>query len=194
MYFFINICEKYMINDIMEFNKEFVKNEKYKEFVTDKYPDKKLAILSCMDTRLTTLLPAALGLKNGDAKIIKNAGGVILHPFGSIVRSLIVAIFELGVTEIMVIGHTDCGVQHLDSEEIISQMHERGISRETIDTLKFCEVDFDKWLSGFDTVESSVAETVHILKSHPLIPKDITINGYVMDSTTGELSLIEDNL
>lgn len=183
-----------MIKEIMEFNKAFVENKKYKDFVTDKYPDKKLAILSCMDTRLTTLLPAALGLKNGDAKIIKNAGGVILHPFGSIVRSLIVAIFELGVTEIMVIGHTDCGVQHLDSDEIISQMHERGISQETINTLKFCEVDFDKWLSGFDTVESSVAETVHILKTHPLIPKDITINGYVMDSTTGELTFIEETL
>lgn len=64
--------------------------------------------MTCMDTRLVELLPAALGLKNGDVKIIKNAGAVISNPFGSAVLSLLIAIFELGVEEIMVIGHTDC--------------------------------------------------------------------------------------
>ena len=64
--------------------------------------------MTCMDTRLVELLPATLGLKNGDVKIIKNAGAVISNPFGSVVRSLLIAIFELGVEEIMVIGHTDC--------------------------------------------------------------------------------------
>ena len=100
-----------MINEIMEYNKKFVEDKAYEPYLTSKYPDKKLASLTCMDTRLTELLPAALGLKNGDAKIIKNAGGVITHPYGSVVRSLLVAIIELGVEEIMVIGHTDCGVQ-----------------------------------------------------------------------------------
>ena len=57
-----------------------------------------------MDTRLTELLPAALGLKNGDAKIIKNAGGVITHPYGSVVRSLLVAILELGVEQVIAAG------------------------------------------------------------------------------------------
>ena len=53
-----------------------------------------------MDTRLTELLPAALGIMNGDVKIIKNEGGVISHPFGSVIRSLMVAIYELGVKEV----------------------------------------------------------------------------------------------
>ena len=61
-----------------------------------------------MDTRLTELLPAALGIKNGDVKIIKNAGAIISHPFGSVIRSLLVAIYELGVYEVMIFGHTDC--------------------------------------------------------------------------------------
>ena len=85
-----------MINEILKFNKEFVANKGYEKFITNKYPDKKIAILSCMDTRLTELLPAALGVKNGDVKMIKNAGGIISHPFGSVIRSLLVAIFELG--------------------------------------------------------------------------------------------------
>ena len=65
---------KFMIDQIIDFNKSFVAQKGYEKYLTDKYPDKKLAVLSCMDTRLTELLPAALGLKNGDAKIIKNAG------------------------------------------------------------------------------------------------------------------------
>ena len=65
-----------MIEQIVEYNKKFVENKGYEPYLTSKYPNKKLAVLTCMDTRLTELLPAALGLKNGDAKIIKNAGGV----------------------------------------------------------------------------------------------------------------------
>ena len=83
---------------------------------SSKYPDKKIAIVTCMDTRLTELLPAALGIKNGDVKIIKNAGGVISHPFGSVVRSLLVAIYDLGVKEIMIVGHSDCGAKHMDGK------------------------------------------------------------------------------
>ena len=54
-----------MINEILKYNKEIVANKGYEKFITNKYPDKKIAILSCMDTRLTELLPAALGIKNG---------------------------------------------------------------------------------------------------------------------------------
>ena len=95
-----------MIEDILKYNKQFVENKGYEKYITNKYPDKKIAILSCMDTRLTELLPAALGIKNGDVKMIKNAGGIISHPFGSVIRSLMVAIYELGVKEVMVIAHS----------------------------------------------------------------------------------------
>ena len=70
-----------MIDQILDYNKTFVAQKGYEKYITNKYPDKKLAVLSCMDTRLTELLPAALGLKNGDAKIIKNAGGLVISAF-----------------------------------------------------------------------------------------------------------------
>ena len=180
-----------MIKEILEYNKQFVEEKKYEKYKTSKYPDKKIAILSCMDTRLTELLPAALGIKNGDVKIIKNAGGVVSHAFGSVVRSLLVAIFELGVEEIMVIGHTDCGVQHINSDMMIEHMINRGVSEENIDIMKYCGIDFEKWLEGFDDVDTSVHETVKFLKEHPLIPKDVRIAGYVMNSVTGKLNPIE---
>ena len=179
-----------MIDKIIEYNREFVKEKKYENFITDKYPNKRIAIVTCMDTRLVELLPAALGFRNGDVKIIKNAGGTITNPFDSMVRSLIVAIYELGVEEVMIIGHTGCGVQGMDSAEIQHQMRERGIPDSHITLMKHCGIDLDQWLHGFDDTESAILETVDLVRNHPLIPKDIIVKGYIMDSTTGELSTI----
>lgn len=180
-----------MIEELLAFNREFVNNKGYEKYITNKYPDKKIAIVSCMDTRLTELLPAALGIKNGDVKIIKNAGAIISHPFGSVIRSLLVAIYELGVEEVMIIGHTDCGAKHMNSEQMIQRMKERGISNEHIEMMRYCGIDFDSWLRGFDTAESSVRETVGQIYHHPLIPSDITVRGFVINSVTGELTPVD---
>ena len=181
-----------MIDEIMEYNRKFVENKGYEPYLTSKYPDKKLAILTCMDTRLLELLPAALGIKNGDAKIIKNAGGVIVHPYGSVVRSLLVGILELGVEEVMVIGHTDCGVQGMDGSEMLDMLVERGIDQQHIDIVRHSGIDLERWLGGFESVESSVHETVRSLKEHPLMPKNVRISGFIMDSATGELTRVEE--
>lgn len=179
-----------MIEELFKVNQSFVQEKKYEPFYTSKYPNKKLAIVTCMDTRLTELLPAALGLKNGDAKIIKNAGGIISHPFGSAVRSLLIAVYELQVTEIMVIGHTDCGVQHMNSEKMLADMKQRGIPQERIQLARDFGIDLDAWLTGFDSVEESVRHSVALLKRHPLMPGDVEISGYVMDSVTGGLQAV----
>lgn len=181
-----------MIDQIMEYNKKFVENKGYEPFLTSKYPDKKLAILTCMDTRLIELLPAALGIKNGDAKIIKNAGGTMVHPYGSVVRSLLVGILELGVEEVMVIGHTDCGVQGMDGKEMLELLEKRGIDKQHIDIVRHSGINLENWLGGFESVESSVHETVKGLKEHPLMPKDVKISGFIMNSETGLLTKVEE--
>lgn len=177
-----------MIESILEYNRRFVESGEYRHFETSKYPDKKIAIVTCMDTRLTTLLPAALGIKNGDVKMIKNAGGTITNPFDSTVRSLLVAIYELGVEEIMIIGHTGCGVQGMNSSHFIEMMKERGIDDEHINLMRHCGIDLDSWLHGFDDTEAAVAETVDLVSNHPLIPADVVVRGYIMDSLTGQLT------
>lgn len=177
-----------MIDDILKFNRDFVKNKGYEPYLTTKYPDKRLAIVSCMDTRLTQLLLAALGLRNGDVKLIKNAGGLVSSPLDSTVRSLLVAVYELGVKDIMIVGHTDCGAQHLDPDEMIRLMMERGISQDHIDMMKYCGVDFESWLSGFESSEQAVASSVELVRHHPLMPAGIGVRGFVIDSVTGELT------
>ncbi len=177
-----------MIDEILAFNQKFTKEKHYEDYTTSKYPDKKLAIVSCMDTRLLRLLPAALGLSNGDAKLIKNAGGVISHPYGSVVRSLLISILELGVTQIMVIGHTDCGVQGLDGDEVVSKLLARGISPRDLEVLRYSGIDFKTWLGGFASNEESVTRSLQILRKHPLMPPDIVIRGFIMDAVTGGLT------
>lgn len=179
-----------MIQQMLEYNRLFVENKEYERFVTSKYPDKKIAIVTCMDTRLVELLPAALGIKNGDVKIIKNAGATITNPFDSTVRSLLVAIYELGVDEVMIIGHTGCGVQGMDSQEMLHLMRERGIDEEHISLMKHCGIDLDSWLHGFDDTDTAILETVDLVKNHPLVPKDVVVKGYIMDSITGELKTL----
>ena len=176
-----------MINDIIQFNKEYVAEGSFKPYITDKYPKKHLAVLTCMDTRLTQLLPAALGLRNGDAKIIKNAGGIILSPFDSAMRSLLVAIYELGVNEIMVVAHTQCGACNMSYQHFRPEMIARGITEKTLDTIHQCGVNLDEWLEGFHDTDASVQKTVKAIVSHPLVPNDIIVRGFIIDSTTGLL-------
>ena len=176
-----------MIEEILEYNRKFVEERQYERFTTSKYPDKKIAIVTCMDTRLIELLPAALGMKNGDVKIIKNAGATITNPFDSTMRSLLVAVYELGVEEIMVIGHTGCGVQGMNAHEMLELMRERGVDEEHISLMRHCGIDLDSWLHGFDNTDEAIAETVDLIRNHPLMVKDVRVKGYVMDSVTGAL-------
>ena len=176
------------IDEIIRFNKEFVEAKAYEPHLTDKYPDRKLAVLSCMDTRLSVLLQEALGLKNGDAKIIKNAGAVIPGPWDSAMRGLIVAVYELGVEEIMVVAHSGCGACHMSFGHFREEMLKRGVPE---GNLRRDDVDLDAWLEGFHDTEASVRRTVAGIKEHPLMPADTVVRGFIIDSATGELTEVE---
>ena len=176
-----------MIEDILRHNREFVASGAYRGYETSKYPDKRIAIVTCMDTRLVELLPAALGIRNGDVKMIKNAGGTITNPFDSTMRSILVAGYELGVNEVMIIGHTGCGVQGMNAAHMLQLMRDRGIDEEHISLMRHCGIDLDSWLHGFSETSDAVAETVDLVRNHPLMPRDVRVAGYIMDSVTGEL-------
>lgn len=179
-----------MIDSILEYNRQFVESKAYEPFITDKYPEKKLAVLTCMDTRLTELLPKALGLRNGDAKIIKNAGGLILSEKDSAIRSLLVAIYELGVNEVMVVHHSTCGACHMSYEEFKPHMLERGVSQEILSEWEE-KKGVEEWMEGFHDTENSVRKTVAAVVNHPLVPKDVVVRGFIIDSVTGELTEVK---
>lgn len=181
-----------LLEEILLHNEEFVREEKYKQFATTKFPNKKMVILTCMDTRLTELLPRALNVRNGDVKLVKNAGALVSHPFGSIMRSILVAVYQLQADEILVIGHHDCGMAGMKAEDMLSSMRDRGIKEETIDMLTYSGIDVEKWLQGFKDVSESVSHSVDMIKKHPLVAKDIPVHGLVINPETGKLDVVVD--
>ena len=74
---------------------------------------------------------------------------------------------------------------------MIEHMKARGIHQDKIDMIRYCGVDFEKWLYGFGDTEKSVRETVEAIVNHPLIPNDIQVHGFIIDSHTGELTRVD---
>ncbi|WP_257348557.1 beta-class carbonic anhydrase [Pseudalkalibacillus decolorationis] len=181
-----------LLNEILNFNNTFVEEKSYEVYQTTKFPDKRMVVVSCMDTRLVELLPRAMNLRNGDFKLIKNAGAVISHPFGSVMRSILVAVYELQADEVFVIGHYQCGMSNVDPIRLIDKFKERGISEDTIDTIKYSGIQIEKWLEGFDSVEESVQNSVDVVRRHPLMPADVPVHGLVISPETGKLDLVKD--
>jgi carbonic anhydrase len=180
------------IQEILDHNKAFVENKDYEDFLTSRYPDKRMVILTCMDTRLVELLPKAMNLRNGDAKIIKNAGAIVTQPFGNIMRSIIVAVYELQAQEVIVVGHHQCGMTGLNADSLMQKMRTQGIPEDTLDTLKHSGIHLERWLKGFDSVEEGVRTSVQIIANHPLLPSNVPVHGLIMDPTTGTLELVVD--
>ncbi|WP_341277907.1 carbonic anhydrase [Paenibacillus sp. FSL H8-0537] len=178
------------VNQIMNDNKAFVERKDYVQYITSRFPDRKMVIVTCMDTRLTEMLPKAMNLRNGDAKIIKNAGGIVTQPFGNIMRSVLIAIYELQADEVFVVGHHGCGMTGLNPEVIVQHMTERGVPEQTVETLRHSGLNFMRWLTGFDNVKESVEKSVGIIRNHPLLPPNVPVHGMTIEPETGQLDLI----
>ena len=134
-------------------------------------PGRRLAIVTCMDARI---IPSrALGLEEGDAHVIRNAGGRARDAL----RSLVISQRLLGTTEIAVIHHTDCGMLTFTNPDLHAKVkQDLGADSTAIDFLPF------------SNLEESVREDVEFLLSSPLIPRDVPIRGFVYDVRTGRLN------
>jgi len=181
---------KRLLDQIIEFNRSFVEQNMFEPYMTSKFPDKKFVVLTCMDTRLIELLHASMNIKNGDVKMIKSAGGVVSTAFGGIMRSIIVAIYELGAEEVLVIGHYDCGMSNLNPQRMKQKFLERGIEERTLEILENSGLHIERWLRGFEDVTESIKSSVSLIRNHPLVPK-IPVHGLVIDPKTGKLDVVD---
>jgi len=152
-------------------------------------PARRFAILTCMDARLD---PARFaGLREGDAHVIRNAGG---RASDDAIRSLVISHKLLGTREWFVIHHTDCGMLAFNNEVM------RSLLEHSLETAQFqdgkwkdvgkgpgsVEGQFIEWLTIRDQASSVVAD-VERIKAHPLVPKYISVYGYIYDVGTGRL-------
>lgn len=133
-------------------------------------PKRKLAVVTCMDARIN--LFALLGLREGDAHVIRNAGGVITDDE---IRSLAISQRLMGTEEIMLIHHTDCGIEGFDGERFRAEVEaETGVPV--------------PWsIEAFDDLEADVLESVERVRSSPFIPHTDRVRGFVYEVETGVL-------
>jgi carbonic anhydrase len=134
-------------------------------------PAKHTIVVTCMDARL---LPSRfLGLEEGDAHVIRNAGGRVQDAL----RSIVISQRLLGTNEVLVIHHTDCGMQTFQNEDLYAKVQEDlGADASDIDFLPFPDL------------EQSVRDDVKFLKDSPLVPDDVSVRGFVYDVKNGQLS------
>jgi len=177
-----------LLNSILESNRKFVHPGAFPPL--PKNPKKQFAIFTCMDTRLVDFLEPAMGISRGDAKVIKNAGNTLVDPLhGGVIRSLVAAVFMLGVEEIFVIGHEDCGMAHVDPEKLKCDMIARGISPQAIETHV---PDLAQWLGAFACPAANVTEVVKKIRANPLIPADVPLHGLIFCPNDGRLNIVVD--
>ena len=136
-------------------------------------PGRKLAVVACMDARLT--IEDILGLKTGEAHIIRNAGGIVTE---DALRSLIISHHLLGTREMMIINHTDCGMMTFQEQELRAKLQEQT---GTATVAPAC-------FHSFGDLEENVRQQIQKVKSHPWIPGDIPVRGFVFDVKTGKLN------
>ena len=160
----------------MSYFENFLKaNQAYVELHGDLHlsikPKTKVAIVTCMDSRLH--VAPALGLALGDAHILRNAGGRVTN---DMIRSLVISQQQMGTREIVVLHHTDCGAQTFNNEDFQEHLKcELGVDVSGQDFLPFQDID------------ESVREDMKLLRECPLIPDDIIISGAVYDVDTGSM-------
>ncbi|MFS9181770.1 carbonic anhydrase [Streptococcus timonensis] len=164
----------------MSYFENFLKaNQAYVELHGDLHlpikPKTKVAIVTCMDSRLH--VAPALGLALGDAHILRNAGGRVTE---DMLRSLVISQQQLGTREIVVLHHTDCGAQTFQNKDFQEHLkRELGVDVSDQDFLPFQDID------------ESVREDMRLLKDSPLIPDDVVISGAVYDVDTGRMIVVE---
>jgi carbonic anhydrase len=131
-------------------------------------PGRRFVVVTCMDARIEPA--AALGIKEGDAHVVRNAGGLVSD---DALRSLVISHHLLGTQEAFVIGHTDCGMLTFTNDELRGRL---GPDADGIDFLPF------------SNVEERVRESVNRIRETPLLPDSFAVSGFVYDVRTGRLS------
>jgi len=158
-----------VIDEILEANEVYARTHELRHLTPR--PQRRIAILTCMDTRLSTL---TLGLANGDAHIIRNAGGIVTDDS---LRSLLISHYLLDTQEIMVINHTDCGLMLTSEQELRTRIQNRTGTAAIAPAFFF----------AFQNIEENVRHQLQKLHTHPWIPKELIVRGFIYDVSSGRL-------
>lgn len=158
-----------VIDEVLQANEVYSRTHELRRLTPR--PERRLAVLTCMDTRLSI---RTLGLQTGDAHIIRNAGGIVTDDS---LRSLLVSHYLLETEEFMVINHTDCGLMHTTEQDLRNRIQNHAGTAAIAPAFFF----------AFQNIEENVRHQLQKLRTHPWVPKRIAIRGFVYDVSSGRL-------
>jgi carbonic anhydrase len=158
-----------VIDEVLQANELYSRTHELRRLTPR--PERHLAILTCMDTRLSI---RTLGLKTGDAHIIRNAGGIVTE---DTLRSLVVSHYLLDTKEFMVINHTDSGLMHTTEQDLRNRIQNRAGTAAISPAFFY----------AFQNIDENVRHQLQKLRTHPWVPKEVAVRGFVYDVTTGRL-------
>jgi len=158
-----------VIDEVLEANELYARTHELKRLTPR--PERHLAVLTCMDTRLSI---RTLGLKTGDAHIIRNAGGIVTE---DTLRSLVVSHYLLDTKEFMVINHTDCGLMQATEDDLRNRIQNRTGTAAISPAFFY----------AFQNIEENVRHQLQKLRTHPWVPEEVAVRGFVYDVTSGRL-------
>lgn len=184
-----------MLDEILANNQRFLQQSPPP--IIGHAPRKRTAVVTCMDCRLVQMFEAALGLERGDIVELRTAGATISQPEreqanNDLIRSLAGAIYLLGVREVIVVGHTQCGLSHVEAAALTASMQALGvdpqrlIEQERLDNVE----NLVRWVGAFNDVHVNVQEVVQTIRQSPYLPQ-IPVHGLVIDINTGALSVVD---
>ena len=184
-----------MLDEILVNNARFLQEQQPSRI--GHAPRKRTAVVTCMDCRLVTMFESALGLERGDVVELRTAGATISEPErqqanNDLIRSLAGAIYLLGVREVLVIGHTECGLSRVNPVALTASMQALGVDpQKLIEQEHLVDVNgLISWLGAFSDVHMNVQEVVETIHRSPYLPR-IPVHALVIDINTGALTPVE---
>src|ERR1700737_173841 len=183
------------VDDILAYNERFTQQTHLPSI--GHAPRRNLAVVTCMDCRLVQMFEQALGLERGDVLELRTAGATISKPeregaANDLIRSLAGGIYLLGVREVAVIGHTQCGLSHANPIALIASMQALGVDPDKLmreegvgDTQ-----GLTNWLGAFNDVHVNVREVVNVIRNSLFLPK-IPVHGLGINIERGKLEMVD---
>jgi carbonic anhydrase len=183
------------VDEILAYNERFTQQTQLPSI--GHAPRKHLAVVTCMDCRLVQMFEQALGLERGDVLELRTAGATISEPerpgaASDLIRSLAGGIYLLGVREVVVVGHTQCGLAHANPDALVAAMQALGVDpQQLIEQQKLGDIQgLVRWLGAFNDVHVNVREVVNVIRKSPYLPK-LPVHGLVIDINTGKLEVVD---
>lgn len=155
--------------------------------------NKKALIITGLHEKSHRLFPTITNRKREELIVLNSFGAVISQPYGCMIRTIIMAVYNENVEEIYIVGERSSQEHSVKEEELLSRIQDVGISKGMIETIEYINVvgnDVLNWLVGPPDVKIIIQKNIDLIQRHPLIPKTVSVYGFIANTETNEFEAV----